>query len=98
MDERRPELRVSDRDREAAAERLRLALGEGRLDLLEYDDRLARAYAAVTHADLAPLFTDLPPASEMAEPVPGRAPSPPAVPRHPPSAARLPTAVKVLWT
>jgi hypothetical protein len=98
MDERRPDLRVSDRDRQAAAERLRLALGEGRLDLLEYDDRLAKAYAAVTYGDLEPLFADLPPASAMVAPQP-----PPSLvvqpPRGPvPSAARLPTALKVLWT
>ena len=98
MDERRPDLRVSDRDRQAAAERLRLAMGEGRLDLVEYDDRLARAYAAVTYADLEPLFADLPPASAMVAPV-----SPPTPVRQPaarpvPSAARLPTALKVLWT
>jgi hypothetical protein len=98
MDERRPDLRVSDRDRQAAAERLRLALGEGRLDLLEYDDRLAKAYAAVTYGDLEPLFADLPPASAMVAPQP----APSLVvqpPRRPvPSAARLPTALKVLWT
>src|SRR3954464_3308636 len=94
MDERRPDMRVSDRDRQAAAERLRLALGEGRLDLLEYDDRLAKAYAAVTYGDLEPLFADLPPASQMAPP----APVLDRTPRPVPSAARLPTALKVLWT
>jgi hypothetical protein len=98
MDERRPELRVSDRDRQAAAERLRLALGEGRLDLLEYDDRLAKAYAAVTYADLQPLFADLPPAREMAQPVAPPAPVLRPPPRPTPSVARLPTALKVLWT
>jgi hypothetical protein len=99
MDERRPDLRVSDRDRQAAAERLRLALGDGRLDLLEYDDRLAKAYAAVTYSDLEPLFADLPESSAMvvAEP-PGRAPLRPTVALPAPSAARLPTALKVLWT
>jgi hypothetical protein len=98
MDERRPDLRVADRDRQAAAERLRLALGEGRLDLLEYDDRLAKAYAAVTYGDLEPLFTDLPQTSAMAEPVVPPTPNPRPAPRPVPSAARLPTALKVLWT
>jgi len=98
MDERRPDLRVSDRDRQAAAERLRLAMGEGRLDLVEYDDRLAKAYAAVTYADLEPLFTDLPPASAMAEPMASPAPVLRPAARPVPSAARLPTALKVLWT
>jgi hypothetical protein len=98
MDERRPDMRVSDRDRQAAAERLRLAMGEGRLDLVEYDDRLARAYAAVTYSDLEPLFSDLPPSSAMAEPVSRPRPAPRPAPRPTPSAAHLPTALKVLWT
>ena len=94
----RPEMRISDRDRQAAAERLRLALGEGRLDLVEYDDRLARAWAAVTHADLEPLFADLPATEAMTAPVP--APGVPAAPppRPVPVAVHLPTALKVLWT
>src|SRR3954453_20834975 len=100
MDERRRDMRISDRDREVAPERLRLALGEGRLGLVEYDDRLALAYAAVTYADLDPLFVDLPEPAEMALP---RAPPPrtaagPVVPRSAPSVARLPTALKLLWT
>ena len=41
---------------------------EGRLGFAEYDDRLARAYAAVTYADLDDLVADLP----------GRRGSPPA--------------------
>ncbi|MGY1604840.1 DUF1707 SHOCT-like domain-containing protein [Geodermatophilus sp. SYSU D00815] len=100
MDEQRPDIRISDRDRQAAAERLRLALGEGRLDLLEYDDRLARAYAAVTRADLEPLFVDLPPAGEMRalEPRSSRRSAAGPAERATPSIARLPTALKVLWT
>src|SRR3954452_23891809 len=98
MDERRPDMRVSDRARQTAAERLRLALGEGRLDLLEYDDRLAKAYGAVTYRDLEPLFADLPPASQMVPPVAPPAPLLDRTPRPVPSAARLPTALKVLWT
>lgn len=55
-----PEFRAGDADRQAAADRLRAAHDEGRLDLAEYDRRLAEAYAAVTYADLDRLFTDLP--------------------------------------
>jgi hypothetical protein len=100
VDERPPDMRISDRDRQAAAERLRLALGEGRLDLLEYDDRLARAYSAVTYSDLEPLFADLPPAHAMApvEPLPSPAARLASEPRPAPGIARLPTALKVLWT
>ncbi len=47
-----PELRAGDADRQAAADRLRAAHDEGRLDLHEYDRRLAEAYAAVTYGDL----------------------------------------------
>nr|WP_232234083.1 DUF1707 domain-containing protein [Micromonospora chokoriensis] len=54
-------MRAADADREAVAERLRVALDEGRLDLHEYDERLQRAYAARTYADLEALVTDLPP-------------------------------------
>ncbi|MCZ7378358.1 DUF1707 SHOCT-like domain-containing protein [Micromonospora sp. WMMC250] len=54
-------MRAADADREAVAERLRVALNEGRLDLHEYDERLQRAYAARTYADLEMLLTDLPP-------------------------------------
>jgi Domain of unknown function (DUF1707) len=92
-------MRVSDADRRAAGERLRLALSEGRLDFAEYDDRIARAYRAVTYGDLDDLFTDLP------APVPAR-PAAAALPVHPaarpgavPAARRgLPTALRVLWT
>lgn len=54
-------MRAADADREAVADRLRVALNEGRLDLHEYDERLQRAYAARTYADLEALLTDLPP-------------------------------------
>ncbi|WP_238432971.1 DUF1707 SHOCT-like domain-containing protein [Micromonospora tarensis] len=54
-------MRAADADREAVAERLRIALNEGRLDLHEYDERLRQAYAARTYAELEALLTDLPP-------------------------------------
>ncbi|KIH99818.1 hypothetical protein LP52_05990 [Streptomonospora alba] len=60
-------MRVADADREAAAERLREAVAEGRLELAELDERLSAVYAAKTRADLEPLTADLP-----AEPVAGR--------------------------
>jgi hypothetical protein len=91
-------MRVSDADRQAAADRLRAAMGEGRLDLLEYDSRLARAYSALTYGDLEPLFTDLP-----AHPVPAvaAAPAPRAASRAVPVVrtgfAGLPLALKILW-
>jgi hypothetical protein len=95
-----PELRVSDRDRQAAADRLRAAHDEGRLDLDEYDNRLARAYSSVTYGDLDRLFVDLPGA--VAQAPQSRTPAIPAPalrPRDVPAAAAgLPMALKVLWT
>jgi hypothetical protein len=56
-------LRASDADREAVSERLRIAAGEGRIDLEELDDRLDRTYKAKTYADLNQLIADLPSAT-----------------------------------
>ncbi len=54
------EIRAADTDRSAVAEILGRALHEGRLTVVEYDERLAAAYAARTLGDLAPLTADLP--------------------------------------
>lgn len=62
--------RVSDRERDAVAERLREAAGEGRLDLDELDERLGAAYRARTYAELVPLTRDLPDVAAGARPVP----------------------------
>ena len=51
---------MSDAERQSAVDALRVAFSDGRLDLAEYDERIGRAYAAVTYADLDRLFTDLP--------------------------------------
>ena len=53
-------LRASDADRQQVADRLRKALDEGRLTLLEYDDRLGAAYGAQTYGELAKVTHDLP--------------------------------------
>ena len=54
------EMRVSDAEREAAAAELREHFASGRLDQEELNERLDRAFAARTRADLNALFTDLP--------------------------------------
>lgn len=54
------ELRAADVDRERVVERLRRAQVEGRIDLFEFDERVAAAYAARTYAELGPLTADLP--------------------------------------
>jgi len=53
-------MRVSDSDREQAADVLREAAGHGRLTMEELDERLELAYAAKTYADLAAVTRDLP--------------------------------------
>jgi hypothetical protein len=54
------ELRVGDAERDASAARLREHAARGRLTLEELDERLDRALAARTRADLAALEGDLP--------------------------------------
>src|SRR3954447_14027040 len=75
---REREIRVSDRERQAAAERLRAAHDEGRLDFSEYDRRLADAYSSVNYADLHKLFVALPAAAGMGVAHPQPAPAQPA--------------------
>jgi hypothetical protein len=53
-------LRASDADREAVSERLRVAVGDGRITLDELEERLERVYAAKTYAELDTLVLDLP--------------------------------------
>lgn len=57
--------RIGDAERDRAVEALQTHMAEGRLDRDEFDERLNRALAARTAADLQPLFEDLP------EPRPG---------------------------
>src|SRR4051812_14866739 len=60
--------RASDAEREDAAERLRVAAAEGRLDPDELDERVGHVYGARTRGELATITRDLP------EPTPGPAP------------------------
>jgi hypothetical protein len=53
-------LRASDADRDAAAERLRHAAVEGRLEPDELEERLHAALRARTYGELHGLLTDLP--------------------------------------
>src|SRR4051812_21976495 len=52
--------RASDTEREAAVSRLGAAAGEGRLTLDEVGERVGRAQAAATRAELDGLLADLP--------------------------------------
>jgi hypothetical protein len=51
---------MSDADREAVAERLRKAVGEGRLTLDEFEQRVSGVLAARTFAEVEPFVADLP--------------------------------------
>jgi hypothetical protein len=55
-----PRLRASDADRERTVELLREHHAVGRLTADEFHERLDRAYAAKTRADLDELLADLP--------------------------------------
>ncbi|NYJ07781.1 DUF1707 SHOCT-like domain-containing protein [Petropleomorpha daqingensis] len=61
MGDLQPRMRAGDADRAKAVERLGRHLGEGRLTVEEFDERVGQAHAAVYLDQLPPLFTDLPP-------------------------------------
>jgi hypothetical protein len=90
-----PHLRAADSDRTAVAEQLGRHLSDGRLTLDEYEERLARAYAARTYGDLDELTADLPRAAATAHASPSALPSfsspvgpaPSATPQRAPSGA-----------
>lgn len=63
-----PELRASHADREAVAETLREAAGDGRIGIDELEDRLERAFGAKTYGELEPLTADLPTTAGAPEP------------------------------
>jgi hypothetical protein len=65
-----PHLRAADADRTAMATLLGEHMAAGRLTVPEYEDRLARAYAAKTYGELEQLVADLP------APVPARRETP----------------------
>jgi hypothetical protein len=57
---RNPNLRASDADREAIADRLRTHHTDGRLDQDEFQERLDKCFSAKTVGELADLTRDLP--------------------------------------
>jgi hypothetical protein len=62
----KPELRLSDAERNQVVERLNHAVSEGRLSLAEFEDRLGGVLAARTRSELAPFTADLPEAAATA--------------------------------
>ncbi|MCZ9328333.1 DUF1707 SHOCT-like domain-containing protein [Nocardia farcinica] len=73
-----PATRASDAEREQVVRQLTGHLADGRIDLAEYDSRVARVYATTTRADLTLVLSDLPPLVEKPE-----RPAPVARPRLP---------------
>ena len=66
-----PHLRAADADRAAVAAQLGEQMSAGRLTVAEYDERLARAYAARTYGELETLTADLQrPAPQAPAPAP----------------------------
>ena len=57
---RDPDIRASDADRDATADRLRRHHTEGRIDPEEFQERIDRCYEAKTVGELDELVTDLP--------------------------------------
>jgi hypothetical protein len=80
MGQLEPRMRAGDGDRTAVVEALGRHLGEGRLTVAEFEERTARAHAAVHLDQLPPLLADLP-----GDPRP--APRPAGRPARVPSAA-----------
>lgn len=70
-----PHMRAADSDRAAVATALGRHMADGRLTVEEYEERVARAYAARTYAELAELTTDLP-SSGLTRPAARPAPTP----------------------
>lgn len=60
VDERAPDIRVGDDERRAVDSLLQRAHAEGRITLMEYDERSGRCWEARTRADLDALTHDLP--------------------------------------
>jgi Domain of unknown function (DUF1707) len=71
----RRDIRASDADRERVIDDLRVHTGDGRLTVDELTERIDRAYAAKTLADLDALLVDLPPPSTRMVPARGTLPT-----------------------
>jgi hypothetical protein len=76
VSEDRGKLRISNADRDQAVARLQQSLDEGRIDLVEFDERTMAVYEAKTQAELDLIFEDLPADPSGGLAVPGNAPAP----------------------
>jgi hypothetical protein len=89
-----PRMRAGDADRQQVVEKLGRHLGEGRLTMDEFDERVVQAHAAVYLDELPPLTADLP---EPPAPLPARTP---AVrrPGPPPAVAAVLLVLAAAWS
>jgi hypothetical protein len=76
---RRSRLRAGDADREQVIDALKGAFVQGRLAKGEFDERIGRAFASRTYADLAAVMADIP-ARPAEAPPPRQRTRPPARP------------------
>lgn len=89
------EIRASDQDRERVVEVLRTNYSEGRLNLEEFDQRVAGAYESKTLGDLFNLTSDLPGEIRLGPEPSAAAPS--AREETPGPARRLPFLIPALF-
>jgi hypothetical protein len=74
--DKRRRMRVSDSERQAVVEVLKMALDDGRLKMDEYVERMEKAYEALTIGDLEQLHDDLPTGAPASPAIPAPAPAP----------------------
>ncbi|MFJ1457031.1 DUF1707 domain-containing protein [Nocardia wallacei] len=67
--------RASDAERQQVADLLSRHLSEGRIDLAEYDQRVARVFATTTRDDLQLVLSDLPKLPRQRAAAPGKSPA-----------------------
>lgn len=65
-----PDLRIGDAERDVTTRQLRECFAQGRLTMDEFNDRLGKALAATTQAELDRLTYDLPPTTPSPAPLP----------------------------
>lgn len=92
MGELQPRMRAGDKDRQRVVEQLGKHLGEGRLTIEEFDERVIRAHASVYLDELPTLTADLP-----RDPEPLRRPTRPRM-RAPSVVLLLVIAMLLVWS
>lgn len=102
MTEPVPAPRIGDAERDQATEYLREHLAQGRLDQVEFDERMTAALSARTQPDIDRLFTDLPaprPGQEVAVPQPAKSPvaNPDGLPMSPKLVNAMGVLTAVIW-